>query len=359
MAEPVGDPDVALAVDAKTAIVNPGLEVFGLARISGGEARDVVGTAIGYPNPVLLVDGEVKWSPERLARLLLIAFANDPTLADLALGKVDELAFLDAENPDVSARRDDYTLHQPEPAIESDAFRRRQRLTVLVKYRDGFAPVSCEPGIVVCVDGCSEGAALHPAPGKACGYRRERTPVRSELGGVALPQHVIPLPTDREIIADPKIALAIEHGLAARAIAAAVELEWQNPSAGRVVEVRHEWNRAKVLALRYGIELIQQRKESIGPVPRVAGDRLRGYKRVARGGALRSRCRREELAASVGRHLRHATRKDVGQRSEVGHCWRLPAVERALDRFSPRAAFEIDEVRYVSCSDAQAKFVSF
>src|SRR5262249_60740381 len=134
--------------------------------------------------------------------------------------------------------------------------------------RLGFPRGSRQPGIAPCVDGCSEGAALHPAAGEAGGYRRERATVRSELGGVALPQHVTPLPTDREIIADPKIALAIEHSLTARAIAAAVELEWQNPSTRCVVEVRHEGNRSKGLALRYGIELIQQPKKAIGPVPR-------------------------------------------------------------------------------------------
>src|SRR5215472_1732886 len=93
IAEPVGDPDVALAVDAKTAIVNPALEVLGLARISGGEACDVVDTAIGYPNLVVLVDSEVKWCPKRLARFLLVAFANNPALAEIALREVDELVF--------------------------------------------------------------------------------------------------------------------------------------------------------------------------------------------------------------------------------------------------------------------------
>src|SRR5262249_33889892 len=173
-----------------------------------------------------------------------------------------------------------------------------------------------------------------------------------------LPQHILALPANGEVVADPEVTFAIEHGLAARPISSTVEIERQHPGAGREVEVRHERNRAKVLALRYGIELIQQREESLGTVPRVAGDRLRRCKRVARSGALRSRCRFEEFAARVRRDLRHTTRKDVGQRWEVGHRWRLPAVERALDRLSPAAAFGIDEVRYVTCRDAQAKFVS-
>ena len=68
-AEPVGDPDIALAVDAKTATVESGLEVLDLARIGGGEARDVVDAAIGHPDPVLLVDAEVERRSERFARL--------------------------------------------------------------------------------------------------------------------------------------------------------------------------------------------------------------------------------------------------------------------------------------------------
>src|SRR5215469_13294468 len=110
VAEPVGNPDVALAIDAKTAVVDPSLEGLDLARISGWEPRDVVGAGIGYPDPVLLVDAEMKWSPERFAGLLLVALAHDPALGEIALGELDELAFLDADSPDVSARRDDYSL---------------------------------------------------------------------------------------------------------------------------------------------------------------------------------------------------------------------------------------------------------
>src|SRR5262249_28973728 len=118
-------------------------------------------------------------------------------------------------------------------------------------------------------------AALHAATGKPGGDRRQRFAVRIELGGIALPEFVLSLPANGEVVADPEVTFAVEHGLAARTISAAIELERQHPGAGREVEVRHERNRPKVFALRYGIELIQQRKESIGPVPGVAGDRLR------------------------------------------------------------------------------------
>ena len=195
-AEPVGDPDVALAVDGKTAVVESGLEVLGLARIGGGEARDVVDAAVGHPDPVLLVDAEVKWRPERLARLRAVALANDPALGQIALGEVDELALLDAEDPDIAAGRDDDPLHQPELAIEGDALRRRQRLAVLVEHRDRLAAVGGEPGVVLGVDRRAEGAAFHPAAGKAGGDRRKRLAVRRELGGVALPQ-TSPAPANR------------------------------------------------------------------------------------------------------------------------------------------------------------------
>ena len=87
-AEPLCDPDIALAVDGEAAIVKSGLEFLGLARIGGWKARNVVERAIGYPNPVLLVDSKVKWCLERLARLRAIALANDPARGQIPLGKV-------------------------------------------------------------------------------------------------------------------------------------------------------------------------------------------------------------------------------------------------------------------------------
>ena len=77
------------------------------ARFSGREARHVGDAAICHPDPVLLVDAKVEWRPERLARVRTGALANDPTRAQIALGKVEELALLDAQDPNVSAGRDD------------------------------------------------------------------------------------------------------------------------------------------------------------------------------------------------------------------------------------------------------------
>src|SRR5271166_5749080 len=63
-AEPVGDPDVALAVDIETAVVDSGIEVLCLGWVGGGEAGNVRKAAIGNPYPVLLVDSEVERSHE-------------------------------------------------------------------------------------------------------------------------------------------------------------------------------------------------------------------------------------------------------------------------------------------------------
>src|SRR5215510_14377945 len=140
MAEPVGDPYVALAVDVKTAVDDSGPEIFGFARIRGGEARYFI-TGVRDPDPILLIDGKVKWSEERLARLGAVAFANNPAFSPVTLGEVQELALRDAESPYVATRRGDDALHQPELPIEGDTLRRCQRLAVLVEHRNRLAPI--------------------------------------------------------------------------------------------------------------------------------------------------------------------------------------------------------------------------
>jgi hypothetical protein len=73
------------------------------------------------------------------------------------------------------------------------------------------------------VHGCAKRAPLHPTAGKTGRDGRKWLTVRIELGRVALPERVLPLPADGEVVADPEVALAIEHGLAARTIPTAVE----------------------------------------------------------------------------------------------------------------------------------------
>src|SRR5262245_40150027 len=106
MAEPVGDPYVALAVDVKTAVDDCGLEIFGSARICGREAGHFI-AGVRDPDPILLINGEEKWRDKRLARLGAVPLADDPALGPITLGEIDELALRDAQSPHVAARRDD------------------------------------------------------------------------------------------------------------------------------------------------------------------------------------------------------------------------------------------------------------
>src|SRR5262250_682226 len=273
MAEPVGDPYVAPAVDVQTAVDDCGLEIVGFARIRGREARYLV-AGVRDPDPILLIDGEMKWPEERLARLCAVAFADDSAPGPVTLGNVHELALRDAESPHVAVRRGDDALHQPELAIEGDTLRRCQRLAVLVEHRNRLAPISRKPGVVLGVDRRAERVTLHAAPGKPGGDRRQRFAVRIELGGIALPQRILPLPANGEVVADPKVAFAVEHRLSTRAITAAIELERQHPRAWGIVEIRYERHRPEILALGNWIKLFQQHKQPLGPVPGIAGDRL-------------------------------------------------------------------------------------
>src|SRR5262249_34572074 len=147
----IGDPYVVLAVDVETAVDDSGLEIFGFARIRGRETRHFI-AGVRDPDPILLINGEVKWPEERLARLGAVAFADDPALGPVTLGDVHELTLRDAESPHVAARRDDDALHQPELPIEGDALRRCQRLAVLVEHRNRLAPIGRKPGVVLGVD---------------------------------------------------------------------------------------------------------------------------------------------------------------------------------------------------------------
>src|SRR5262249_4281052 len=87
IAEPIGHPYVALAVDVETAVDDSGFEIVGLARIRAREPRHFIAGGRD-PDPSLLIDGEVKWPEERLARLGAVAFADDPAPGPVTLGEV-------------------------------------------------------------------------------------------------------------------------------------------------------------------------------------------------------------------------------------------------------------------------------
>src|SRR5215469_6867059 len=144
----------------------------------------------------------MKRSLKGLAGLHVVSLANDTAILQVALGKVDELPLLHSKSPDIPARRCDDSLYQPEPAAEVDAVRRRERLAVLVEYRNGLASVVGEPRIVLRVDCCTKRAALHSAAGETSSDWRQRLAIGSKLCGGALPQQVIPLPADGEVVTD-------------------------------------------------------------------------------------------------------------------------------------------------------------
>src|SRR5262249_19587026 len=123
------------------------------------------------PDPILLINGEVKWPEERLARLGAVAFADDPTLGPVTLREKQELALRDTQRPHVAARRDDDALHQPELPIEGDTLRRCRRLAVLVEHGNRLAAIAGKPDVVLGVDRRAERAALHAAAVKPGGDR--------------------------------------------------------------------------------------------------------------------------------------------------------------------------------------------
>src|SRR5271154_4805051 len=106
-----GDPDVALTVDGETAGVEAAFEGLGFTRIRCREAGDVIDAAVGDPDTVLLINGQMEWRYERLARLGVIALADNPSLGQIARWEVDELSFLDPQDPHIAAGRDHYALH--------------------------------------------------------------------------------------------------------------------------------------------------------------------------------------------------------------------------------------------------------
>src|SRR5436853_6434173 len=75
VAHGIGNPCVALAVDRHSlAAVTACRQHFNLARITCRKARRRVAHRIGDPNPILLIDGEVK-GPAQLAWTVLVGLS--------------------------------------------------------------------------------------------------------------------------------------------------------------------------------------------------------------------------------------------------------------------------------------------
>ena len=154
-------------------------------------------------------------------------------LVQSPLGKCRSWPLGDAQRPHVAVGRGDDALHQAELPAEVDAFGRRQRLAGLVEDRDGLAAIARQPDIALGVDGRTEGAALMPPPAKPVVIGESGLPFGSNL--VALPCHSASCacqPTVK-LLPTQRLPSAVEHRLAAGAIAAAVELQRQHPGARR------------------------------------------------------------------------------------------------------------------------------
>src|SRR5215468_11018574 len=96
---------------------------------------------------------------------------------------------------------------------------------------------------------------------------------------VALPSQNASCPCQPtvKLSATQSVTFAVEHRLAARAIAAAVELEGEDRRARREVQIRHVWHRPQRLALRNLVELVEQREDSLGLIPGITSDRFGGH----------------------------------------------------------------------------------
>src|SRR5262249_18461059 len=108
---------------------------------------------------------------------------------------------------------------------EVNALRRCQRLALLVEDGDGLTAIGRKPGIIFGIHCGAECASLHSPASESRGDGRQRMAGWRELGRIALPPPVAALPADGEVVAHPEIAFAVEHALAARAVAATVKFQ--------------------------------------------------------------------------------------------------------------------------------------
>src|SRR5450755_5172694 len=114
MAEGVGDPGVAEAVDGHAARDETDLDLLSIAGIACREARHRV-AAIGDPDPILLIHREMEGLPDlqrAVHGLAIHSPAQDTALRGVSLRQMDDLALFIVERPDVAIRRGDDALHR-------------------------------------------------------------------------------------------------------------------------------------------------------------------------------------------------------------------------------------------------------
>ena len=164
-----------------------------------------------------------------------------------------------------------------------------------------------------------------PPPAKPVVIGDSGVPFGANLRRVALPERVLPLPADGEVVADPEVALAVEHRLAAGAIAAAVELQRQHPGARREAQIRHVGHGEHRLARRDRVERLEQREQPLGLVPRSCARSICAAPSVSVGtvpsGAVAAA---KSLVAGIGLHRASrsptARRRGVAKFAIVGVC---------------------------------------
>src|SRR5208337_1199384 len=218
-----------------------------------------------------------------------------------------------------------------------------------------FASITGKPGIVIGIHGCAKGSTLHSTSGEAGGDWRDRLAVGRELGSISLPECVLTLPADCEVVANPEIAFAVEHRFAASEVAAAGEFQGNHPCARRNPEVGHIRNLAHRLAAGNRVELLKKIKKSFWLVPRILRNRLSSGQRVCWRVSPRATCGRKQATARTRFDSRDTTSKRIGQGCKVRHRRRLAAVERVLNGGTPSARSEINETWHIPSRDLQTK----
>src|SRR5271165_4383587 len=121
MADGVGNPGIAEAVDGHSPRAVADLDLLGFAGIARREARHRVGAAISDPDPILLIHGEVERSLdlERTVHGFTVHSApEDAPLCRVSLRQIDDLVLVIVERPDVAIWRGDDALHRTQLSAE-------------------------------------------------------------------------------------------------------------------------------------------------------------------------------------------------------------------------------------------------
>jgi len=121
IADEIVYPCVAPVVDRDALGAEADLQQLGLTRVVGGKARHRVGVAVGDPDPVLPIDGQMERTRDPAGAVDWFTVhdaAEQARLTGLALRDEGDLAVVVVERSDIAARGRDDTLHSAELAAE-------------------------------------------------------------------------------------------------------------------------------------------------------------------------------------------------------------------------------------------------